>query len=95
MDVNWGGKVFSEKQVLEGKFNKDMRFTKYEKPISIQPVSMQQNINNSITNREKQTDILKPSKETQREIASRYGGEIMNSPENRAMIAAEKSENKQ
>ena len=92
MDVNWGGKKFSEKQVLEGKYNQDMRFTKFEKPIPIPAVSTEENIDNELTNIQKQTDIVKPSKQTQRNIASRYGGEIMNSPENRAMIAAQRTE---
>ena len=92
MDTNWGGEKFSEKRVLKGDFNEDMRFTKFEKPIPIQEVSYEQNVNNMISNREKQTDIIKPSKKTQKQIASRYGGEILNSPENRAGAAAEKSE---
>jgi hypothetical protein len=92
MDTNWGGKKFSEKEVLQGKFDEDMRFTKYETAIPIPEESYQQNVDNILTNREKQIDILKPSKRTKKEIANRYGGHIMNNPENRAVIAAEKSE---
>lgn len=92
MDTNWGGKKFSEKEVLQGKFDEDMRFTKYETAIPIPEESYQQNVDNVLTNREKQIDILKPSKRTKKDIASRYGGHLMNNPENRAVIAAEKSE---
>lgn len=92
MDTNWGGKKFSQKEILSGEFNEDMRFTKFEKPIHISEIGYSQNISNAISNHEKQLDIIKPSKQTQKEISSRYGGEIMNSPKNRAIITAEKTD---
>ena len=94
MDTNWGGKKFSESEVIKGLYNEDMRFTKFEKPIPIKPVSRRQDLKNSMENRKKKIDIIKPSKHTNKQIASRYGGELMNSPENRAVIAAEKTEDR-
>ena len=94
MDTNWGGKKFSNKEVIKGLYNEDMRFTEFEKPIHIKEISKSKNLKNLAENRRKRIDIIKPSKHTQKEIASRYGGEIMNSPENRAVITAQKTENK-
>ena len=95
MDTSWGGKKFTQNEILEGEFNEDMRFTQFEKAMPIPQVSYNQNVNNLITNSEKQKDIINPSKKTQRNIASRYGGELMNSPENRSIITAKKTEQSQ
>ena len=84
MDTHWGGAVFSENQVIKGAYADDMRFSTVEKQIDIKPVDASRDIQNKVNNIEKQRDIIHPSKDTQREIASRYGGEITNMAESRA-----------
>ena len=55
-----------------------------KKQIDIKPVDASRDIQNKVNNIEKQRDTIHPSKDTQREIASRYGGEITNMAESRA-----------
>ena len=43
------------------------------------------------SNVQKKIDIKHPSEKTQKEIASRYDGEIINMPENRSLVMSHSS----
>ena len=87
MDVNWGGSVFSEKSVDSGGFAQDSRIIG-KKPYIIPKESRHALVEKGLQNRKKAREIKHPSKVLEREIATRYGGNIENTPENSALIHA-------
>lgn len=86
MDTNWGGALYSEIAVDKGVYSPDSRKGNVQNPYKQPKMTFRKEVATRISNRQKKIDIKHPSAETQKEIASRYGGELMNAPENRAMI---------
>ena len=86
MDTNWGGALYSEVAVDKGVYSPDSRKGNVQNPYKQPKMTFRKEIATRISNRQKKIDIKHPSTETQKEIASRYGGELVNSPENRAII---------
>jgi|TARA_B100000795_G_scaffold150866_1_gene113022 hypothetical protein len=93
MDVNWGGAAYAEKSVDSGGFAQDSRIIG-KKPYIIPKESRHAIIEKGLENSRKANEIKHPSKVLEREIATRYGGHIANTPENSAIGADKRAANK-
>ena len=80
MDVNWGGAAYSENSVSSGEFAQDSIVTG-KSPAIIPSENHSTFVKKELDNRKKFNEIQYPSKTLNREIATRYGGDIKNNPE--------------
>ena len=91
MDLNWGGSAYSENSVTGGVFDGDKRnsndnpYISKEKNISFQQ-DMPQKLDSKSTHK-----VKNMSAGLQKEIASRYGGSIINTAETRSIGAPERA----
>lgn len=81
MDLQWGGVEYSDDQVNKGVFDDDYR-QGYDNPYVKESVNKeyQDRIAYNMIGRKKSGKVTKQSPEMKKEIASRYGGNIVNSP---------------
>ena len=86
MDASWGGSLYSEEMVEKGVYAPDGRKGNDQNPYKQPNMTFRKEISTKLQNRKRGDDIRHPSAKTQREIASRYGGELENTPENVALI---------
>ena len=87
MDLQWGGVEYSDDQVNKGVFDDDYR-QGYDNPYVKESVNKeyQDRIAYNMIGRKKSGKVTKQSPEMKKEIASRYGGNIVNSPLVRSLI---------
>jgi len=86
MDTTWGGSLYSEQMVEKGVYAPDSRKGNDQNPYKQSNMTFRKQIATKLQNRKNSNDIRHPSAKTQREIASRYVGELENTPENVALI---------
>lgn len=86
MDASWGGSLYSAEMVEKGVYTPDSRKGNDQNPYKQSNMTFRKEISTELQNRKRGDDIRHPSAKTQREIASRYGGELENRPENVALI---------
>ena len=91
MDTNWGGKKYSNIEINKGVYSPDTRKSNIQNPYRQRKMTFRKEVATENSNMQKKIDIKHPSKKTQKEIASRYGGEIVNMPENRSLIMSHSS----
>lgn len=91
MDLNWGGAAYSENKVSSGVFDSDKR-SSYDNPYISKDknLSFQQEMPRKLDGKSNHK-VKNMSPSLQKEIASRYGGSIINTAETRAIGAPERA----